>query len=70
MVGMLPGTALYVYLGSAGQSLTALLSGDIGESSLTGYLFVGGLIATAILTVVITKIATKALNKQLNSEAA
>lgn len=69
MVGMLPGTALYVYLGSAGQSLTALLSGDVGESSLTGYLFVGGLIATAVLTVVITRIATNALNKQLNSEA-
>lgn len=68
-VGMLPGTALYVYLGSAGQSLTALLSGDIGESDLSAWLFYGGLIATAVLTVVITRIATKTLNRELETEA-
>lgn len=66
-IGMLPGTALYVYLGSAGQSLTALLSGELGESDLSSWLFYGGLIATAVLTVVITRIATKTLNRELEN---
>ena len=67
---MMPGTVLYVYLGSVGQDLTSLLAGELPESAATTWLFYGGLIATAILTVLITRIATKALNEQLKLEDA
>ena len=66
-IGMMPGTVLYVYLGSVGQNLTALLAGDLPDSELTQWLFFGGLLATLGLTIIITRIATKALNAQLES---
>ena len=64
-LGMLPGTALYVYLGSVGQDLTALFASELPTSDLTQYLFYAGLAATLVLTVIITRIATNALNQQL-----
>ncbi len=66
-IGMMPGTVLYVYLGSVGQNLTDLAAGNLPESEYTQLLFYGGLLATAILTVVITRIATRALNAQLEA---
>ena len=62
---MLPATVLYVYLGSVGQSLAALLNGELPQSDASQYLFIGGLAATLVLTVIITRIATRALNAEL-----
>lgn len=66
-LGMLPGTALYVYLGSAGQSLTALFAGELETSGLTQIMFGAGLAATLLLTVIITRFANQALNAQLET---
>lgn len=66
-LGMLPGTALYVYLGSAGQSLTALFAGELEISVLTQVMFAAGLAATLMLTVIITRFANQALNAQLET---
>ena len=66
-LGMLPGTALYVYLGSAGQSLTALFAGELETSVLTQVMFAAGLAATLLLTVIITRFANQALNAQLET---
>jgi uncharacterized membrane protein YdjX (TVP38/TMEM64 family) len=66
-IGMMPGTVLYVYLGSVGQNLTALFSGELPGSEYTQILFYGGLAATLLLTIVITRIATRALNQQLET---
>jgi uncharacterized membrane protein YdjX (TVP38/TMEM64 family) len=66
-IGMMPGTLLYVYLGSVGQDLASLLAGDLPSSDATGWLFYGGLVATVVLTVMVTRIATRALNAQLET---
>ena len=66
-IGMMPGTVLYVYLGSVGQNLTALIGGEVPESEYTQLIFFGGLAATLVLTIIITRIATKALNEQLEN---
>ena len=67
-VGMIPGTLLYVYLGSVASDLAALFSGDLGDTELAGSLFYVGLAATLVLTIVITRIATQALGKELKAE--
>ena len=65
---MMPGTVLYVYLGSVGSDLTALFAGDIQSGDFGGWLFYLGLVATLVLTIVITRIATKTLNERLDEQ--
>ena len=55
-------TELYVYFGTAGQDLAALLAGDVPDAA---WFFWVGLGATLVLTVVITRIATTALTTRL-----
>lgn len=66
-VGMLPGTFLYVYYGTALGSLAALAGG--GESAPRGaerWLLLGlGLAATVAVTVVVTRIARRALREEV-----
>ena len=61
---MLPGTLLYVYLGTAGKAgLQAATGADAGRSPLE-WTFLGiGLAATIAVTIWVTKIAHKALRK-------
>ncbi|MGH8638071.1 MAG: TVP38/TMEM64 family protein [Burkholderiales bacterium] len=61
-IGMLPGTIMYVYLGSAANSLAALLSGDEPRSTGQQVLFVLGLAATVAATIIVTRTARRALN--------
>ncbi len=65
-IGMMPGTVLYVYLGSVASDLASLLAGEVGDSPVGNSLFYVGLAATLVLTIVITRIATKALGEQLD----
>lgn len=64
-IGMLPGTLLYVYLGTAGRAgLQAAAGADSGRSPLE-WTFLGvGLAATVLVTVWVTKIAKNALQKK------
>ena len=63
-VGMLPGTLLYVYLGTIGKLSLEASKGGGGKSTLE-YVFLGiGLLATIIVTIVITRIARGALKKK------
>ena len=64
---MLPATGLYVYLGSVGQSLTALFAGNLETSPLTQVMFFAGLAATLLLTILITRFANRALNEELGA---
>ncbi|MEC7413202.1 MAG: TVP38/TMEM64 family protein, partial [Pseudomonadota bacterium] len=68
--GMIPGTLLYVYLGSIASNLTSILAGDLAELPASNWLFYLGLGATLILTIAITRIATKALNSKLEGVSA
>lgn len=68
-MGMLPGTVLYVYIGSLASDATELtaqgLSGGWGRA-----LLIAGFVATVVLTVFITRKATQALNAHLEVEPA
>jgi len=64
-IGMMPGTVMYVYLGSL-PKLAA--EGTGGEGTLKLVLNVVGLLATVAVTVYVTKIAKKALDSQLENE--
>lgn len=65
-IGMLPGTALYVYIGSLITAASELASGERPSSGLAGQvLLVLGLLATLVVTVVLTRIARKALKETL-----
>jgi uncharacterized membrane protein YdjX (TVP38/TMEM64 family) len=62
-IGMLPGTIMYVYLGSAANSLAAILSGDQARSAGQQILFVIGLAATVAATIIVTRTARRALDE-------
>lgn len=66
-LGMIPGTILYVYLGSIASNLTSLLAGDLGESPVGQWPLYVGLLATLGLTIVISRIATKTLSANLEA---
>ena len=67
-IGMMPGTVLYVYLGSVASDLPSLLAGEVDAGEFGGWLFYAGLAATLVLTLLITRMATKTLNQQLGDE--
>ena len=63
MVGILPGTFLYVYLGSVGRNGLEAAAGGERVETLRLVLQMVGLLATALVTFYITRIATKALKE-------
>lgn len=67
-IGMLPGTILYVYIGSAASDLTLITAGRIESGTAGTVLLITGLVATAILTLLITRRATRTLKAQLDSQ--
>ena len=65
-IGMMPGTVMYVYLGSLAGSL-ATLGTEGGTRTTAEWILYGvGLIATVAVTVYVTKIARKALDKKIS----
>lgn len=64
-LGMMPGTILYVYLGSIAENIAGILSGEFESLAASGWLFYGGLIATLVLTIVLARVSTKTLNYHL-----
>jgi uncharacterized membrane protein YdjX (TVP38/TMEM64 family) len=62
-IGMLPGTIMYVYLGSAANSLATLLSGETPRSAGQQILFALGLVATVAVTIIVTRRARRTLNE-------
>ncbi len=65
-LGMLPGTVLYVYLGSLITSAAQLVSGQRPQGGMAQQLFFwGGLAATVLVTVLITRTARRALDNAL-----
>lgn len=66
LLGMLPGTVLYVYLGSLVTSASQLLSGGQGAGGWGRALYWGGLLATVVATIVLTRVARAALTRALD----
>ncbi|ELS00038.1 TVP38/TMEM64 family protein [Gloeocapsa sp. PCC 73106] len=67
-VGMMPGTVMYVYLGSLAKDLASLGTSNKEAGKLELILRVIGLIATVVVTLYITRIAKKALDSKIESE--
>ncbi|NNM30317.1 MAG: TVP38/TMEM64 family protein, partial [Akkermansiaceae bacterium] len=65
-IGMLPGTVMYVYLGSLAGSLAGLAAGGQEKTPAQWVLYGLGLAATVIVTVYVTRIAKRALNRELD----
>jgi uncharacterized membrane protein YdjX (TVP38/TMEM64 family) len=66
-IGMLPGTLMYIYLGSAAQSVAALLSGDLRRTPAQQAMFAAGLVATVAVTTIVTRTARRALRAIVSS---
>jgi len=60
-IGMLPGTVLYVYIGSTIGSMAELAAGDVHGGTAQTVLKWVGFAVTVVVTVLITRIARKAL---------
>ena len=60
-VGMMPGTVMYVYIGSLAGDLARLGAGGRARTAGEWVLYVVGFIATVVVTVLITRIAKAAL---------
>ncbi|NEQ26386.1 MAG: TVP38/TMEM64 family protein [Microcoleus sp. SIO2G3] len=64
-IGMIPGTLMYVYIGSLFGDLTALFAGESTRSKtpIEYLLYAAGLVATIAASLYIAQVARKALNK-------
>lgn len=63
-IGMMPGTVMYVYLGSLARAATGERTRTPGEWALYGV----GLLATVVVTVFVTRIARRALSEKTRIE--
>ncbi len=66
LVGMLPGTLAYVYLGSVGRAVAGSESGERGALEWT--ILIVGVVATLALAAYIARIARGKLDERLDSE--
>lgn len=65
-IGMIPGTFMYIYLGSIATSISQIVGGETPDAGpWQTALYWAGLVATILVTVYVTKIARKALKKEL-----
>lgn len=68
ILGMLPGTIMYVYLGSLVKSATELASGRPSPGTAGSALYWIGLVATAAVAVLLARIARRELRKALDGD--
>ncbi len=69
-VGMIPGTIMYVYIGSLAGSLATIgSSSQPTDETVQWIIRIVGFIATVAVTVYVTKIAQKALNDRVGNES-
>jgi uncharacterized membrane protein YdjX (TVP38/TMEM64 family) len=67
-IGMLPGTVLYVYIGSAARSLADAAVGGGAQPAAQRIFFWGGLVIAAAAAVLIVRIARRALRQATGSQ--
>ena len=62
-IGMIPGTLLYVYLGSTAKDLAQVFSGNVEGGMAQQLIKILGLVATVVVTIIITRIARRSLRE-------
>jgi uncharacterized membrane protein YdjX (TVP38/TMEM64 family) len=67
-IGMMPGTVMYVYMGSLAGDLATLGTGSTEKTPAQWVLTIVGFIATVLVTALITRKARKALSGRLMDE--
>jgi uncharacterized membrane protein YdjX (TVP38/TMEM64 family) len=60
-IGMLPGAVLYVYIGTAAHSISAVAAGRNETTTAELVLFGVGLVATALVMTLLVRLARKSL---------
>lgn len=63
-IGMLPGTILYVYLGTSAESIAQIASGSYRRGPVQTVLFVLGLAGTVVVTTLVTRTVRSALRSE------
>ena len=66
-IGMMPGTVMYVYLGSLAGSLATLGSGARARTAGEWVLYTVGLLATVVVTLYVTRKARAALKQRIRA---
>ena len=69
-IGMMPGTVMYVYIGSLAGDLAMLGAGERARTTGEWALYGVGLLATVAVTVFVTRLARRALRRRINVEPA
>jgi len=69
-IGMMPGTVMYVYIGSLAGDLATLGAGERARTTGEWALYGVGLLATVAVTVFVTRLARRALRRRINVEPA
>jgi uncharacterized membrane protein YdjX (TVP38/TMEM64 family) len=69
-VGMIPGTIMYVYIGSLAGSLATLGAGERQSGWAEWALYGLGLVATVVVTVYVTRLARRALDSRVGAPPA
>jgi len=68
-IGMLPGTVMYVYLGSAAKGLADLAAGKVEGGVGQKVLFAIGLVVAIVLAVLVARIARSALKEAVGRDS-
>ena len=66
-IGMLPGTVMYVYFGSAAATVAALGEDGGGRTPAEWALFIVGLVVTVAVAIWITRVASKVLKQKVDA---
>ena len=69
-IGMLPGTVMYVYIGSLAGSLATVGAEERARTTGEWILYGVGLAATIAVTLFVTRLARRALSRKIDAEAA
>lgn len=69
LIGVVPGTLMYVYLGTAAKSLADLMEGKTEGGTTHAVLIGAGLVITIVATVLVTRIAKGAWDEVLSAHA-
>jgi uncharacterized membrane protein YdjX (TVP38/TMEM64 family) len=68
-IGMMPGTVMYVYFGTAFKNIADVLSGNVEGGMAQKVLLGVGLVVTILVTVYVTRLARRAIQQYVESDA-